>query len=205
MDFGTLRLEVASRGFDYLLTDNAGEQRLKRWVNLAYTEVCEQDDWPFLRTTTTGTAPLTVSDLGSIANVRNSTEDTAMEYRDERDLIDLFGDLTEVDIARYYYLTSPTVIAVYPADTTSTLRVTYFKVPTELSADSDTPLIPTRYHMSVVEYAVAHAYKDNDNPEMAQVARAEGDRVVQMMRERLMLPSHQGTDFIRSMGSAVDW
>lgn len=205
MDFGTLRLEVASRGFDYLLTDNAGEQRLKRWVNLAYTEVCEQDDWPFLRTTTTGTAPLTVSDLGSIANVRNSTEDTAMEYRDERDLIDLFGDLTEVDIARYYYLTSPTVIAVYPADTSSTLRVTYFKVPTELSADSDTPLIPTRYHMSVVEYAVAHAYKDNDNPEMAQVARAEGDRIVQMMRERLMLPSHQGTDFISSLGSAVDW
>lgn len=204
MDFGTLRLEVASRGFDYLLTDNAGEQRLKRWVNLAYTEVCEQDDWPFLRTTTTGTAPLSVTDLGSIANIRNSTLDTEMEYRDERDLIDLFGDLTTTGDARFYYLTDEDTIAVYPADTTSTLKVTYFKVPTELSADSDTPLLPSRYHMAIVEYAVAHAYKDNDNPQAAQFARQEGDRLVQMMRERLLVPSHQGTDFISSLGGSVD-
>lgn len=204
MDFGTLRLEVASRGFDYLLSDNAGEQRLKRWVNLAYTEVCESDDWPFLRTSTTGTAPLQVTDLGSISNVRNSTLDSEMEYRDERDLIDLFGDLTTTGDARFYYLTAVDTIAVYPADTTSTLKVTYFKVPSELSADPDTPLLPSRYHMAIVEYAVAHAYKDNDNPQAAQVARQEGDRLVQMMRERLMVPSHQGTDFISSLGGSVD-
>lgn len=204
MDFGTLRLEVASRGFDYLLTDNAGEQRLKRWVNLAYTEVCESDDWSFLRTTTTGTAPLSVTDLGSISNVRNSTLDQGLEYRDERDLIDLFGDLTATGDARFYYMTSDTTIATYPADTTSTLKVTYYKIPTELSADSDTPLVPSRYHMAIVEYAVAHAYKDNDNPQAAQVARQEGDRLVQLMRERLLVPSHQGTDFISSLGGSVD-
>ena len=204
MDFGTLRLEVASRGFDYLLTDNAGEQRLKRWVNLAYTEVCEQDDWPFLRASTTGSAPLSISDLGSISNVRNSSLDLAMEYRDERDLIDLFGDLTVTGDARWYYLTSESTIAVFPADASSTLKVTYWKVPSELSADSDTPLLPSRYHMAIVEYAVAHAYKDNDNPQAAQVARQEGDRLVQMMRERLLIPSHQGTDFISSLGASVD-
>ena len=204
MDFATLRLEVASRGFNYLLTDNAGEQRLKRWVNLAYTEVIESDDWPWLRTTTTGVAPVTVTDLGSIENVYNSTLDCRMEYREERDLIDLFGDVTSTGDASFYYLTSPTVIATYPVDSSSTLKVTYWQVPVELSADSDTPLLPARYHAALVEYACAHAYKDNDNFPSAQVCRSEGDRLVQMMRERLLIPSHQGTDFVSAMGSSVD-
>ena len=204
MNFGELRYEVAQRGFSYLLDDNASESRLKRWVNLAYTEIVESDDWPFLRTTTTGTAPLTISDLGTVANVYDTTHENVLIWRDERDLIDLFWNIGDTGTARYFYFTSPTTIAVYPADAVSSLRVTYWKIPTELSADTDEPLLPARYHHAIVEYAVAHAYLDNDNPAAAQVARAEGDRLVQMMRERLLLPQHANPDYIRNTGSGSD-
>lgn len=204
MNFGELREEVALRGFDYLLDDTSGESRLKRWVNLAYTEICESDDWPFLRTTTTGTSPLTISDLGTVANVFDTTHENVLIWRDERDLIDLFWDITDTGTARYYYFSSPTTINAYPADSSSSLRVTYWKIPTELTADNDEPLIPSRYHPAIVEYAVAHAYKDNDNPQMMGVARSEGDRIVQMMRERLLVPQHGNPDYIRNTGSGSD-
>lgn len=204
MNFGEIKAEVAARGFDYLLDSGASEARLKRWINLAYTEVIESDDWPWLRTTTTTTAPATITDLGSIENVFDTTNDQVLAYRQERDLIDLFKDITDAGTARYYYMTSPTTMAVYPVDTTTQLRITYWKVPTELYADSDEPAFPARYHMALVEYAAAHAYKDSDNPQMMTVARAEGDRIVQLMRERLLVPSHQNPDYIQATGSASD-
>jgi hypothetical protein len=46
---------------------------------------------------------------------------------------------------------------------------------------------------------------DSDNPEMAQIVRREGDALVQMMRERLLVQQHQDTDLIVTYGYSTDY
>jgi hypothetical protein len=55
----------------------------------------------------------------------------------------------------------------HPLDPERRRKVTYIKVPTDLSATNQTPAIPTRYHYLLVDGAVLEAYKDTDNLDAA--------------------------------------
>lgn len=169
MTFSELASEFYARGFDYLNQDAAGRIRAKRWLNEAYLEdICADEPWDFLRATASGTAPLTVSDVDTIEAVWNDTQDYVLSETTAGD-VELAGvDISTAGTAAYWYFTSATTIAVYPTNTMDTLRVRYFKIPTELSADGDTPLLPARWHSLIVDAAVVRAYWDTDNPEMGQ-------------------------------------
>jgi hypothetical protein len=162
MNLPELQEEIKSRGFDFETTP-----RLTYWLNRAYHRICESDDWIWLRTTTTGTAPITISDLRSVLSVVDTTHDSILIGMDERTLVEREGDLTNTGTCDSFYRTGDTTLAVFPADTTSSLKVTYIKVPTDLSATNQTPAIPTRYHYLLVDGAVLEAYKDTDNLDAA--------------------------------------
>lgn len=169
MTFGELQVELYARGFDYLNQDAAGRTRAKRWLNEAYLEdVCGDEGWDFLRTSTSGTAPLTISDLDTIISVRDDSNDMQLTVADTGWLADTYSDLTQTGNPEFAYLTGQTTLDLYPANTTATIEVAYFKVPTELSADGDTPLLPLRWHGLLVDLAVVRAYVDSDNLEAAQ-------------------------------------
>lgn len=157
------------------------------YLNVAVTEIAELHDWPFLLASTTGTSPLTISDLRSIESV--STPSSKLTPIDRRDLSDYATNLSQTGTPNHYYLSSSTQISTYPVGT-ETLTVRYWKVPTELSAGGDTPVIPTRYHYAIVDYAAARAYADSDNPEAAANARREGERLVGLMMESLLQGQH---------------
>lgn len=157
MNLGTMRTELLARGFDYLPSSRANQ-----YLNAAYHTVCEWNGtpWPFLETTTTGTAPLTITDLREIVYVTNTTTGDVLEPEDVRNLNDRDPGLTVTGVPLRYWLDGLTTLKVWPLNTTNSLSVRYLKVPTDLSADADTPIVPTRAHDVIVDMAESLAYQD---------------------------------------------
>lgn len=183
MTLAQLRTELKSRLND-VNKKFLSDARCNAFINRSYHSICEADDWPWLRTTTSGSAPLTISDMRSIFTVVDSTQDVALVGIDERTLIDhVDDDLTTTGTPTYYYRTSDTVLSIYPVSTTDTIKVTYLKVPTDLSLDADTPVVPTRYHMAIVDGAECHARKDNGDYVATAACEAAFGRALQEMRE----------------------
>ena len=150
MDLDTIIGEVKDRGFDYL--PNA---RITRWVNQVYLNLCESERWPFLEADSTGSSPpLTISDLGAVDSVIDATNNRILTWVDRRTLLDADTDLTTTGTPVCWYQESQTVLKVYPANTAITLNVHYFKVPSELSAGGDEPVIPARWQELLIDGTV---------------------------------------------------
>jgi len=185
VNFGQIKAEVTGRGFDFQTT-----ARLGSWVNDAYLELCDMEDWPFLIATATGAAPLTVNDLGVVQGVRTATHVPLMAV-DYREVAQDFTDLTVTGSPRCYYLTAGQTIAVFPVNTQS-ITVRYYRVPADLSADADVPVVPARFHELIVLGALRRAaLEESDGPDY-QSFDAEWQRGVQIMRERVMLWHRDG-------------
>ena len=199
-----LRKEFYARGFSYLAQDEYSITRANRWINQGYMDICESDDWPFLSHTFTADSPW-VDDagfpLGTIEYVRDVTNDQRLTAIDVRDISDDVS-LDQTGTPQFFWLDSGT-INVWPVATVS-LEVRYWYIPPDLAADSDYPTIPARYQYAIIEYACSRAYLDTDNPELAAICRAEGDRLVAMMRDRLMFRQHQDPEFVKVYGFSED-
>jgi hypothetical protein len=182
MNLESLVTELKARGLDYLSTS-----RCQQYLNDSYlVDICETENWPFLHATKEGTAPLTVSDLRSVESVINSTQDNKLAPLDPRELTSVYDtDLTTTGSPGFYYVDAETVVSVYPANTSDTILVRYWKVPEALSG-SASPVLPARFHTLIVDYAVARAYEDSDDYELAQNARENADGRLAKMRESLL-------------------
>lgn len=204
MTFREMLTEFYARGFDYLNDSGVGETRAKRWINQSYQEICGLDDWPFLEVSTSGSLPLTIADLRTIMSATNTVTELPLSFIDRRTVVDTYPDLTEPGNPEFAYFTSPTTIEGFPVGS-DTINVRYVKVPTDLSADSDEPVIPARYRYAIVDFACGRAYMDSDNPQMAQAVRGDAEATVQLMREHLMLPQHQDADQVVVYGYGLDF
>lgn len=196
MNLTALIAEVKARGFDQI-----SDARITSWLNAAYTELLETADWPFVSTSTTGTAPLTVADLRTVESVHIA--DRKLEPADRRDLTDRYMDLTTSGTPEFYFLTSPTVVDTYPRGS-DTLTVRYWKFPALLSTGTDEPVIPARYQYALVDWAVARGYSDSDEPQMAQAARQEGDRLRLAMEVSLLNGQHDRPPSMSMLGGHWD-
>lgn len=203
MNFETLQDEFYARGFDYLDQTAAGQARAKRWLNQAHQELCEIERWPFLKTTASGAAPLTIADLGAVESVRDTAQSSAsLEWKDLRGLAGSYGDLTTTGSPRWFYI-DENVIRTYPVG--GTLTVTYWQVPADMSADADLPVVPTRFHDLIVDMAVLRAYKDADNFVAAGALGQMVDQALDRMRLSLLGQQHTGHDTIAIHAGSGDW
>ena len=191
MDLSAIQTELQERGFG----DVTSTTRLNYWINLAYqVDICEAEDWPFLVTTTTGTAPLAISDLRTVLSVVDSTQDLKLRPMDPSNITDdVDSDLTTVGTPWLYYVDNLTV-RVYPANTTDSLSVRYVKVPTALSAGGDTPVLPARFHYLIVDAAVRRAYRNKDNFEAASMLDGIVEEGLQKMRDAYLTQQHDAPD-----------
>lgn len=161
MNFATLKTELSDRGFTAL-----GDTRLGQYINAGYHEFNEEHLWPWRIDTETGAAPLTVTDLGTIEEVVNTANgSTPLCGEDRRTLRDAYGDLTRTGTPEYFYRDDQTTIRTYPVG--GTLSVRHYKVAADLTG-ADTPIIPSRYHLLIVDYAVRQAYRVMDNHSAAE-------------------------------------
>jgi hypothetical protein len=186
-----MQTEFWARGLADLDDGGAGVTRTTRWINDAMHVVDELCDWPYLNTTTTGTAPLTIADLRTVESVTAVGNLQQLEPVDRRDMRQYVADLTTVGTPTLYYITGGTTINVYPASTSTTLTVDYWKFGPDLSGASDAPLMPDRFRYIIVDYAVAQALRDRGDLQGAAEAQRAGDDRLQVMQRSLLSPQHQ--------------
>lgn len=177
MDLSAARDELRARGFDGL-TDG----RANGFLNAGKNALEDFAPFPWLDASTTGTAPITISDLKAVLHVWNAGTNLSLEGADRRYLRDTYGPvLTTTGTACHWYLDGLTTLKVFPADTSTTFSVDYVKFSPELSADGDEPLFPERLHPIWLDLAVVEAYMDSDEPGQAQALQAKVD--VRLARE----------------------
>lgn len=151
----TARTELQARGYSRFTS-----ARLDAWLNEAKNRFEDyQYDWPWLKTSTTGTAPVTIADLRRVSTVVDQSTKQALDAVPASATIEFdYADLTLAGPPTGWYLTSDTVLTTFPVGT-GTLSVRYIKFSPELSADADTPLIPARYRMTWVDLAEVEALR----------------------------------------------
>jgi hypothetical protein len=176
LTLSTGRDELRARGFDGL-----SDLRCNYMLNAGKNALEDHAPWPWLDASTSGAAPLTVTDLKAVLHVWNTTTNVSLEGADRRWLRDTYGpDLTITGTGCHWYLDGLTTVRVFPADV-SVIDVDYVKFSPELSADADTPLFPERLHPIWIDLAVVEAYMDSDEPGQAQALQAKVD--VRLARE----------------------
>lgn len=191
MNYGQLLTEFYASGFSYLDDNGSGAARAGRWVNQAYLELCAAERWPWLETSASGAAPLTITDLNQVESVVTSADKASLVPMFRGDLTDMDGDLTLTGSPRYYYLTADSVVNVYPAST-GTITVKYCKVPVELSASTDTPVVPQTYHDVIVLGAIRRGLVDDqDAGDYQQVVSEYQARLGMMRAQYLFTPEVQ--------------
>lgn len=171
MNLTAARDALRARGFDGLTDD-----RCDVMLNAGKNTLDDFAPWPWLQTSTTNVAPLTITDLKAVTYVWNTTTKTTLRGSDKGFLRDNYGpDLTVASTASFWYLDGLTTLRVFPADTSSSFSVDYLMVSPELSADSDEPLSPARLHPIWIDLACVEAYEDADEPGMAQALQAKAE------------------------------
>lgn len=201
MTFDELVTAVGDRGFAHVSTARRG-----RWVNTAVWELHGMARWPFLEKSVTGTAPLTVSDLGTVEQVTDETNDLVLQHAPWQTLNDWYGDLTTTGTPVWFYVAWPSgvpVVATYPVGTV-TIGVQYWKVTAELSG-SNTPAAPTRFHSIYEDIAVREGYADSDNSAAAGQLQARINEKVAQMADQLFTAQTAGPDNYQQItGASVD-
>lgn len=82
-----------------------------------------------------------------------------------------------------------------------TVALTYIFTPTELSAGSDTPAVPERFHPAIVEFARSEAFGLlEDNPELEQFYRDKFDRKLSELAALRIARSGRGPVQMRVQG-----
>jgi hypothetical protein len=203
--FATLITELKARGFDYLSDARAGA-----FINAAYGELCDAADWPFLETTTSGAAPLTISDVRQVLYVIDTANKVKLRHREVESITEQDPDFSTAGAPNttgtpvFWWLHDMSSIKVYPASTV-TLAVRYRKFQAELTG-TDTPIIPARFHTGIADVAAAMAAAhDESNDKDQSVVRAEVDRVISRMGRQLLVRNLDGPDFVDVRGGSTDW
>jgi len=195
-----------ARGFDFLNDGSTGATRALRFINDAMHLVDDMEAWQYLQASTTGTSPVTVSDLGRIESVTDVAHLNDLQYMPRANVTTLYGDLSLTSsVPTFYFVTGGNTVNTFPVSGV-TLTVRYTKVAPDLSADSDVPLMPDRFRMAIVHYAAQLAFAESNVPDEAQLAGAAGDAVVERMREwNLFVQGVDGGQQLVTPGLAGDW
>lgn len=196
--FASLRGDFFARGFDYWNDGGSYLARTKELFNQIYLELCDEDNWPFMETESTPYDPtMGLPTFTGLREVRYVVDNNNLAFGRlvpafERDLVDVYGDLTTRGTPYYFYVSNltgtPATVRPYPYG--GLLKVNYYKLPAELTADSDEPIIPQRFRRYIVEGMVRVAAQE-DAPEAARAADAEYTRGVSRMRSGLLFQSGQ--------------
>lgn len=192
--FGTVKTELYNSGFNYLL-DNSQTDRAGRWVNQSYQELCSLAKWPFLKTSTTGTSPVSIPTLNRIVYVRDTSLNVRLVEADFDLLTSLQPNLATTGTASWYYLdftSGAPAVTAFPV-TTNMLEIVYLQNPVPLTSDTDVLIVPDQFIDVVVLGAMRRAYLDGtDNANQYQMVKSEwNDRIEFMKTQLLPRPTYQ--------------
>lgn len=184
MNFTELKTELLARGNDMLSDPRAGQ-----YINRAYHRINNMYRWPYREDGGIGVCPVIVPTLGQVEAVTNQSQsDYPLIESSYKDLTEWFGDLTTVGSPRYWYrayVGGDPIIATYPVSATDIIGVQFWKILPDLTG-TDTPEMPERYHLLIVDLAQQMAYRNMDAHAMAEAMRPEiNQQILEMMDDML--------------------
>jgi len=201
-------------------SDATTRNRVKNWLNLGYQDFVLRELWPFRETTGTlnlvqGTQEYDLSTNFADIDEQNITA-VSIQGAAQRKLTywpfnQLRASQPDLDSAgestpERYYLKSGS-IGFWPVpNATPAVFIDYFKVPTEMSDDSDTPIIPTAYRESLIHYALSMEHDYNGDPDLAIKAMNRYEQIVTLARQNLLSqPGDTGAFRILGPADSRDW
>lgn len=201
MNLGAAHAELAARGFDEVDTD-----RLRSFLNIARNQFEDAYPFPWLETATTGTSPLTISDLKHVLHVVDTTNHVELEGVTAAYIVaELGSDLTAQGSGLVWWLDGETSLKTWPAGSSAQLSVRYIKQSPELASDSDAPLIPARYHQTWIDLAVVRAHLDANATDLAANVRAVAGQDLAQIISRYETRNRQNAQSQIIRGDAEDW
>jgi hypothetical protein len=196
-------------------SDSTTRNRVKTWINMGYQDFVLRELWPFRETTDTittvaGTQEYTLSSEFSDIDAQNITSvalqgdvQSKLTYwpftqlRANRPDFDLDGSSVPT---RYYLKNGKIGFWPTPADA-YTVAIDYYKIPTELDADSDVTIVPLAYREALMQYALSLEHDFNTDPDLAQKAMNRYEQIVALARNNLLTQPND-TEAFRILGPA---
>lgn len=194
----TKRLGIPPTG-DGLLDDNA----LNECVQLALTDISEEQQWPWLLTSasltfTAGVAPMPTSP--QVAHIREVTVNGRRAKR-ATSLAEFLDVLADGNKCVWFDVGSNIQLAPVPATAPSTSSIYYTRNEPTLASDAATPLLPEQYHNVVVARAAYHANTRRSMYERSAQDLGEYRESIKKMADAS--PMRTGPRAVRSVGSTL--
>jgi len=147
------------------------------------------------------------SDVDRIVSVTEATENTPLEYIDHRELKKLFPDVETTSVPFRYTIEGQDSsnnwrVRFFPApDSAISIDFWYYKEVTELSASTDTPILPTKWHEVLVWGTLGwYAFLFRDDPTRRNIAMSNYNEMLDIMKKSI-LPTTDEIDQIQTWDS----
>lgn len=202
MDLSSARDEFAARGFDGL-----APARANLFLNAGRNALEDYASWPWLETSTSGTAPLTIADLKTVQFVYRTAPNLSIDGADRSYLRQMYGpNLTIVGTAVYWYLDGVTTLKLFPVDTT-TINVDYLMQSPELVNDSDEPEWPdvAALNQAWIDLACVEAYEDADEGDRADKMQIKANTKLNGQIDKYLDRNHQNAEQQAVTFASEDW
>lgn len=190
-------------------SDATTRNRVKNWINMGQSDFVVREVWPFRETTGT---------LSLVQGTQEYTLSSNFTDIDSQNIISVaiqgsnFGKLTYVPFSQlrashpdldydaqavpFVYYLKTGKIGFYPVPNgTDSVAIDYYKLPTELSSDSDETIIPLSYREALVHYALSMEHDYNTDPDLAQKAMNRYEDLVTSARNNLLAQPVDTTNF----------
>lgn len=214
MAANTTFIDIQDRVLDLISkSDSTTRNRIKNWINMGYSDFVLRELWPFRETVGTlnlvqGTQEYSLStnfsdiDAQNIVSVAiqgaNQKKLTYWPFNQLRASQPDF-DFTGTSTPERYYIQAGQM-GFWPSPNAAlTVLIDYYKVPTELSVDSDEPIIPVNYREALVHYALSLEHDFNTDPDLAVKSMNRYEQIVTLARNNL-LAQPTDTQAFRIMG-----
>lgn len=180
MDLSTIRTDITDRiGPGTGLTSST----LNRWINEGENAFCSSFEFPWLEASATDTTVASTQNYNLPTACRKllavfvgSTEYTYVPFSLKENV-----DTTASSNANAYYVFDDDIWLIpTPSTAGTTITFYYYKTPTALSNDSDTPTVPTRYQEALVFYGLARAHSRDQNASAEKDAMAQFEMIKQL-------------------------
>lgn len=196
-------------------SDSTTRNRIKKWLNLAQYDFVLREQWPFREVNGSlslvqGTQEYDLSTNFTDLDDQNITS-VALQGASNQKLSywpwnQLRASVPDFDydgqgVPDRYYLKAGK-IGFYPIPSAATtVAIDYSLVPTEMSADADTPVVPLAYREALVQYALSLEQDFDSSPDLAQKAMNRYEQIVTLARSNLLTQPTDTNNF-RVLGPA---
>lgn len=213
--------EIQDRTLDLIgKSDSTTRNRIKSWINMGYHNFVLRELWPFRETTGSLSLVASTQEYSLSSNFSDIDEQNiiavSLQGANARKLTywpynqlrytDPDFDQEGTSLPTRYYLKSGN-IGFWPSPNDAySASIDYYKVPTELSDDSDEPIIPIAYRQYLVQFALSKEHDYNSDPDLAQKAMNEYEQGVALARQNLLSqPNDEGNFQIKGPQDRVNW